>query len=130
MIDLCTNCTDPGPDECETLCSQAEEWAEQDQIELDPQYLAYVTPAALEYIAHKQTLTHAEMQTDVRLGIQEWHYVKQAKLTDQQMQVTWLYYWEKLTMKEIAKKLSISEPTVHQHLEYAKKKLIKLLKPE
>ena len=131
MIDLCTNCPhDKIRETCYEICEEAEAWAEQDQVEIDPQHLTYVSPAALEYIAHKQTLTHAEMQTDVRLGMIEWHYVKTAKLTEQQMQVVWLYYWEKLTMREIGKKLGIGHPRVHKHLTLAKKKLIKILKSE
>jgi DNA-directed RNA polymerase sigma subunit (sigma70/sigma32) len=117
-------------DTCDKLCDECEEYTDQDYVGRDPQHIAYVSPNSLGYLAESQTLDLAEMQTDVRLGMTEWHYVKKAKLTDQQMQVVWLYYWEKMTQTQIGKKLGVTQQTVHQHLEYAKKKLIKLLKPE
>lgn len=128
MIDYCVGCW--CEDTCDKLCDEAEEYTAQDHVHQST-HLVYVgSGAKLDYLANDSDLTLADMQTDVRLGIQEWHYVKQAKLTEQQMQTVWLYYWEKLTMKQIGVKLEISEPTVHKHIRYAKKKLIKMLKPE
>ena len=127
MIDYCVGCW--CEDTCNKLCDETEEYTAQDHVHQST-YIVYVgSGAKLDYLANDSALTLAEMQTDVRLGIQEWHYVKNCGLTEQQMQVTWLYYWEKMTQVEIAKKLGISQPAVSYHLEYAKKKLIKLLKP-
>ena len=129
MIDCCTNCPNNKTREtCTELCAEAETWADQDYFEENPKVVTYATERTLEKLQTLWSLDLAEMQTDVRLGIQEWHYVKNCGLTDQQMQAMWLYYWEKLTQAEIAVKLSISEPTVNKHLRYAKKKLIKMLK--
>jgi len=126
MIDYCVGCWDE--DTCEELCDECEEYTSQDHVHQDTRLVYVGSGNKLDYLANDSTLDLAEMQTDVRLGIQEWHYVKQAKLTDQQTQVMWLYHWEKMTMPQIGKKLGITKQTVHQHLDYAKKKLIKLLK--
>ncbi len=125
MMDLCTKCDDR--DDCEKLCLPAELWAGQDHVHQDTNLVYISSEKTLEYLDFWANLNLAEMQTDVTLGIQEWHYVKNCGLTDQQMQCVWLYYWEKFTQKKVAKILSISEPTVHKHLKYAKKKLVKVV---
>ena len=127
MIDYCVGCW--CEDTCDELCPEAEKYTAQDHVHQDTRLVYVGSGNKLDYLANSSTLDLSEMQTDIRLGMTEWHYVKQAKLTDQQMQVTWLYHWEKLTQVEIGKKLGITQQTVQQHLEYAKKKLIKLLKP-
>ena len=125
MIDYCLGCCTS--ESCEELCEEAEKWAAQDHVHQST-HLVYVGGGAkLDYLALDSTLNLAEMQTDVRLGIYEWHYVKKCGLTEQQMQVTWLYYWEKLTQEEIGIKLGISQQAVAKHVKYAKKKLIKIL---
>lgn len=126
MIDYCVGCW--CEDTCDKLCKEAEAYTAQDHVHQDTRLVYVGSGAKLDYLANDSTLDLAEMQTDVRLGIQEWHYVKNCGLTEQQMQVTWLYYWERLTQTEIGKKLGITQQTVQQHLEYAKKKLIKMLK--
>ena len=126
MIDYCLDCWKQR--DCELLCKEAEEYAAQDHVHQDTRLVYVGSGAKLDYLAFESALDLSEMQNDIRLGIQEWHYVKQAKLTDQQMQVMWLYYWEKMTQVQIGRKLGITQQTVQQHLEYAKKKLIKLLK--
>lgn len=126
MIDYCEGCRDV--ETCEELCDEAEAYTAQDHVHQDTRLVYVGSGAKLDYLANSSTLDLAEMQTDVRLGIQEWHYVKNCGLTEQQMQVTWLYYWEKLTQTEIGKKLGISQRAVSYHIEYAKKKLIKMLK--
>ncbi len=126
MIDLCTECNDRSKD-CTKLCKAAELWASQDHIHQDTNLIYISNQTTLDYLDFWANLNLAEMQTDVTLGIQEWHYVKKCRLTDQQMQCVWLYYWEKYTQKKVAKILGISEPTVHKHLKYAKKKLVKIV---
>lgn len=127
MIDYCVGCW--CEDTCDELCPECEEYTAQDHVHQDTRLVYVGSGAKLDYLANDATLSLEEMQNDVRLGMQEWHYVKEAKLTDQQMQVVWLYYWEKLTQVEIGKKLGIAQKNVHKHLVYAKKKLIKMLKP-
>jgi len=130
MKDFCLKCDFYKEKTCKSLCVDAEAWVSQDHIHQDTRLVYVGSGAKLDYLANDSTLDLAEMQTDVRLGIQEWHYVKTAGLTEQQMQVTWLYYWEKLTQTEIGKKLGIAQKNVHKHLVYAKKKLTKMLKSD
>ncbi|MFX1512614.1 MAG: sigma factor-like helix-turn-helix DNA-binding protein [Promethearchaeota archaeon] len=128
MIGYCNEC--PDRDMCEDLCEAALAWADQDQFEEDPNKIVYASPRSLAYLQDEFPLKYNEMIGDIDLGIQEWHYVKKCGLTEQQMQCMWLYYWEKLTLVEIGEKLGITKQTVHQHLVYAKKKLVKMLKNE
>ena len=128
MIDYCLDCL--AHDTCEFLCKEAEVYAAQDHVRQNNRLVYTGNEPKLDYLAQLSTLSLAEMQTDVQLGIQEWHYVKKAGLTDQQMQCMWLYFWDKLIQVEIGEKLGITQQTVQQHLEYGKKKLIKMLKSE
>lgn len=126
MIDLCTECSDRNY--CSKLCLAAELWTSQDHVHQSKLLLYISSGDTLDYLDFWANLNLAEMQTDVRLGIQEWHYVKNCGLTDQQMQCVWLYFWEKYTMKKIGTILSISRRAVGYHIKYAKKKLVKVLK--
>lgn len=127
MKDLCTGCDDR--DACVKLCKEAEEWASQDKVEKHWRMRYVGSLDRLDWLAnHVSTLTLQEMQNEVELNLEDWKALKDCKLTKQQMQCMYLYYWEEDTQKEIGEKLGIKQQVVSQHIEYAKKKLTKMLK--
>ena len=128
MKDLCTDCVDR--DICEELCDKALEWADQDHVEKHWRISYVENLDRLDWLAnHVSTLSLQEMQNEVELNLEDWKFVSsECKLTEQQSQCMYLYYWEKLTQTEIGKKLGISQPAVVKHIKYAKKKLTKMLK--
>lgn len=64
-------------------------------------------------------------QVDLLLDIDM--MLAEAQLTEKQLQVIQLYYFNQFTQEEVSKKMGISQQAVLDHLKKAKTKLVKVL---
>ena len=91
--------------------------------------LLYVDEGALEWLnIHKSAMSMAEMETDPRIGYAEFKVLTDCNLTLKQFHVILLFYFCGMKQTEIARITMTSQPTVAEHLQYAKKKILKKLK--
>lgn len=70
-----------------------------------------------EGIYYSGAINHMDLLMDIEL------LFKASKLTERQIQVCRLYYYDQLTQEEVSKKLGISQQAVLDHLVKVKKKL-------
>ena len=123
MKDYCLKCTDPGRENCTKLCERVLWYADQDQVSGFSMTEFREHEWQLDKDAMESSLTWAEMIDDSVLGIEEWHLISGAGLTDQQTQCIWLYFWDDRTLEEIAERLGLNHKTVHEHIAYGKRKI-------
>jgi len=91
--------------------------------------IVYVEDDVLDWLNfHKSPMPMAEMETDSRLGYAEFKVLADCGLTLKQFHVILLYYFCGMKQREIARITRTSQPTIAEHLQYAKKKILKKLK--
>lgn len=127
MKDLCTKCKNR--EKCVKLCKQALNYINQDYASLKEVYTKTGEEWELDRHAHDAVINGLTMQEWYggipELGLWEWHIIKNIDFTKLQRQCMWLHYWDGLTQEQIAEKFGISQQTVQEHIEAAKKKINK-----
>ena len=91
----------------------------------------YTLPVVLGIMSNRQKIQEAVYysggvaQVDMLIDLDS--IIEQAKLTEKQMLVTKLYYFEQCTQEEVAKVMNISQQAVLDHLQKIKFKIGKVV---
>ena len=110
---LCDDC--PKRAGCKQLCEDAQKYASQDHVE-GSETLLFFDPTDLDYLSH--TLSYPECLLS-ELDKSEHRILRKHGLTKRQRECADLFFFKKMTHRQIADKLGISHPMVTKHIQKA-----------
>jgi RNA polymerase sigma factor (sigma-70 family) len=108
---------------------EREAYVNQDYVPKDDRILSVGGDAELDWLRmHHSPMDYACIVHDFELGEEEIEVIKKCGLTERQEKCIIMHYVDGMSERDIGKRLSISQPTVHEHLEVGREKIWKELK--